>query len=204
MRLPLLLARAAGGAAVAALAITGTMAAGVATAPAASARAAPPAAEDRPISPDAPFDTPEWNEYRTGYPAVLPARGTDYGHLPRWKHFADGRVLLREDRVTLRRQPYSSYFTYTNVNPLIRSYWLDRAAVILVGYQNYVRMTGDYKAGGTELYRVGRQRFLDSFNTGGNEAFRALKYRSVYRLTFDRTHTHIRKIEEMRQFVGCC
>jgi hypothetical protein len=35
-------------------------------------------------------------------------------------------------------------------------------------------------------------------------AHQARQGRSVYRLTFDRTHTHIRKIVEMPQFSGGC
>jgi hypothetical protein len=193
---------------LAALAAAGALAGGLATAPAASAcdsyAAAVAAARSHPpISADAPFDTIAWNAPMSRYPAIRPSAGTDLGHLPRWKHFADGRVLLREDRVTLRLVPGSHSRGYTNVNPRIRSYWLDPDAPILAGPANYHRMTGRTPSGTVATYPVGRQQFLDSFNTGGHDWFRFLKYKSVYRLTFDRSHTHIRRIVEVPIFLGC-
>ena len=82
-------------------------------------------------------------------------------------------------------------------------YWLDRDALILVGPANYHRMTGRTPSGTVASYLVGRQQFLDSFNTGGHDWFRFLEYKSVYRLTFDRSHTHIRRIVEVPIFLGC-
>ena len=43
---------------------------------------------------------------------------------------------------------------------------------------------------------------LSSFHTDSNGR-RALKYRAVYRLTFDPSHTHLRAIEELPMFYGC-
>jgi hypothetical protein len=176
--------------------VLGTVTAG----PAAACSA--PTPSKRAISADAPFDSPFTNSGSLHLPAVAARSGTDYGHLPRWKHFADGRVLLREDRVTLRRSPDPSFIRYTNVNPRLRSYWLDRDVVIRVGVENYQRMTGHYPGTGTELNRVGRQQFLDSFQTD-NSWERWLKYGAVYRLTFDASHTHLRAIEELRSFYSC-
>jgi hypothetical protein len=180
----------------AAAVVLGTVTAG----PAAACGA--PSPSKRPISADAPYDSPFTNSGSLRLPAVAARLGTDYGHLPRWKHFADGRVLLREDRVTVRRSPDPSFIRYTNVNPRLRSYWLDRDVVIRVGIENYQRMTGHYPGTGTELNRVGRQQFLDSFHTD-NSWKRWLKYRAVYRLTFDASHTHLRAIEELRSFYSC-
>jgi hypothetical protein len=161
-----------------------------------------PVPSKRPISADAPYDSPFTNSSSLRLPAIAARASTDYGHLPRWKHFADGRVLLREDRVTLRQSPDPGFIRYTNVNPRLRSYWLDRDVVIRVGIENYERMTGNYPKPGAELNRVSRQQFLDSFHTDSSGE-RALKYRAVYRLTFDASHTHLRAIEELRSFYGC-
>jgi hypothetical protein len=161
-----------------------------------------PTPSTRPISADAPYDSPFSNSGSLRLPAVAPRPGTDYGHLPRWKHFADGRVLLREDRVTLRRSPDPGFIRYTNLNPRLRSYWLDRDVVIRVGIENYERMTGHYPKPGMDLNRVSREQFLNSFHTGGSGE-RALKYRAVYRLTFDASHTHLRAIDELRSFYSC-
>ena len=190
-------------AAAAALATTATTAVALGTVTAGPAAACgAPIPSKQPISADAPYDSPFTNSGSLRLPAVAARAGTDYGHLPRWKHFADGRVLLREDRVTLRRSPDPSFIRYTNVNPRLRSYWLDRDVVIRVGIENYARMTGHYPRPGAELNRVSRQQFLDSFHTDSSGE-RALKYRAVYRLTFDASHTHLRAIEELRSFYGC-
>ena len=190
-------------AAAAALATTATTAVVLTTVTAGPAAACgAPTPSKRPISVDAPYDSPFTNSGSLTLPAVAARPGTDYGHLPRWKHFAAGRVLLREDRVTLRRSPDPSFIRYTNVNPRLRSYWLDRDVVIRVGVENYQRMTGHYPGTGPELNRVSRQQFLDSFHTD-NSWERALKYRAVYRLTFDASHTHLRAIEELRSFYSC-
>jgi hypothetical protein len=190
-------------AAAAAVATTATTAVILATVTAGPAAACgPPIPSKRPISADAPYDSPFTNSGSLALPAVAARAGTDYGHLPRWKHFADGRVLLREDRVTLRRSPDPGFIRYTNVNPRLRSYWLDRDVVIRVGIENFERMTGDYPKPGAELNRVSRQQFLDSFHTD-SAGDRALKYRAVYRLTFDPSHTHLRAIEELRSFYSC-
>jgi hypothetical protein len=175
--------------------VLGTVSAG----PAAACGA--PIPSRRPISADAPYDSPFTNSGSLLLPAVAARPGTDYGHLPRWKHFADGRVLLREDRVTLRRSPDPGFIRYTNVNPRLRSYWLDPDVVIRVG-DNYARMTGHSAKPGTVLNRVSRQQFLDSFHTDSSWE-RALKYRTVYRLTFDASHTHLRAIEELPSFYSC-
>lgn len=156
-----------------------------------------------PISRDAPYDSPASNQAPAKLPAIRPAAGQDFGHLPRWKHYADGRVLLREDRVTLRdnRRFNESYpYGYTNENPRLRSYWLDPAATITVGGDQHARMTGTYTSAAQT--RVSRAQFLDSFHTGGG-LDRYLKYRAVYRLTFDASHTTIVRIEEMPQFYTC-
>ena len=50
--------------------------------------------------------------------------------------------------------------------------------------------------------RAPTQQFLDSFHTE-NSWERWLKYRAVYRLTFDASHTHLRAIEELRSFYSC-
>jgi hypothetical protein len=63
-------------------------------------------------------------------------------------------------------------------------------------------MTGHYPKPGTELNRVSRKQFLDSFHTD-TSGERALKYQAVYRLTFDASHTHLRAIEELRMFYSC-
>ena len=190
-------------AAAAALATTATTAVALATVTAGPAAACgAPIPSKQPISADAPYDSPFTNSGSLRLPAVAARAGTDYGHLPRWKHFADGRVLLREDRVTLRQSPDSGFIRYTNVNPRLRSYWLDRDVVIRVGIENYERMTGNYPKPGAELNRVSRQQFLDSFHTD-NSWERWLKYRAVYRLTFDASHTHLRAIEELRSFYSC-
>jgi hypothetical protein len=207
MRLPIR-ARPAALLAAAALTVTGVVAAGVATATPASAcdsyyAALMAARSHTPISADAPFDTIAWNGPMARYPAVYPRWGTDFGHLPRWKSYPGGRVLLREDRVTLRSVPTFSRFVYTNVNPRIRSYWLDRDVVISVAADNYHRMTGGWPDGTPRLYRVSRQQFLDSFNTRGDDYFRWVRYRTIYRLTFDRSHTHIRQITEIPIFLPC-
>jgi hypothetical protein len=190
----------AAAAAVATTATTAVVLATVTAGPAAACGA--PTPSKQPISADAPYDSPFTNSGSLTLAAIAPRAGTDYGHLPRWKHFADGRVLLREDRVTLRRSPDQGFIRYTNVNPRLRSYWLDRDVVIRVGIENYGRMTGHYPTSGTALNRVGRQQFLDSFHTDSSGE-RALKYRAVYRLTFDASHTHLRAIEELRSFYGC-
>ena len=86
----------------------------------------------------------------------------------------------------------------TNVNPKLRSYWLDKDAVIYVSGYNLYRITGRIPRGHWDgQYRVTRQEFLDGFNTHGNEHDRCSKFVSVFRLYFDRTHTHVRKIEEI-------
>jgi hypothetical protein len=191
---------AAAAAALATAAATAVLVGTVTAGPAAACGA--PAPSNRPISADAPYDSPLTNSGSLGLPVVAARPGTDHGHLPRWKHFADGRVLLREDRVTLRRSPDPSFIRYTNVNPRLRSYWLDRDVVIRVRIDNYERMTGHYPAGHAELNRVSRQQFLDSFHTG-SPGERLLKYRAVYRLTFDASHTHLRAIEELPSFYSC-
>ena len=162
------------------------------------------AAANRPISADAPYDTPALNANMAKYPKITPKAGTDYGHLPRWKKYSGGRALVREDRVDLRRFPVAGQFGYTNVNPKLRSYWLDKDAVILVDGDNYQRITGHLPANYSTLYRVSRQQFLDSFNTGNDPQKRYLRYASVYKLTFDRSHTHLRRIEQILafQFIG--
>jgi hypothetical protein len=190
----------AAAAAVATTATTAVILTTVTAGPAAACGA--PVPSKRPISADAPYDSPFTNSGSLRLPAVAARPGTDYGHLPRWKHFADGRVLLREDRVTLRRSPDPSFIRYTNVNPRLRSYWIDRDVVIRVGIENYERMTGHDPGTGTELNRVSRQQFLDSFHTD-TSGERALKYRAVYRLTFDASHTHLRAIDELRMFYSC-
>jgi hypothetical protein len=159
-----------------------------------------PSTSSTPISPDAPYDTPAQNARWAHLPKVAPARGTDHGHLPRWKHFADGRVLLREDRVDLRQFPPPNRpgrYQYTNVNPLIRSYWLDPAVTITVSRANYVRMTGRQPSQTADRGRVTRQQFLDSFNTKSRRYDPFLRYAAVYKITFDRSHTHIRRIDEV-------
>lgn len=200
MRVPRLLTKPIG--VTAAAAMTGATVAAVsltAAAPASACGSLPPN-PNRPISADAPFDTPARNAAMARFP-VIPARaGTDYGHLPRWKKYSGGRALLREDRVTLRRLPGPAV-EYTNTNPLIRSYWLDRDAAILVGATNYRRMTG--RNAPATLARVSRAQFLDSFDTRSNAFDRMVKYRSTYRLTFDASHTHIRKIEEVPILFSC-
>ena len=167
--------------------------------------AASTSALDKPISADAPYDTPRKNAFWAKYPKIAPKAGTDYGHLPRWKQYSNGRALVREDRVDLRRLSTNSYYGYTNVNPALRSYWLDKDAVILVSGTNYLRITGHEPAVFKKLYQVSRQRFLDSFNTGGVEWKRYVRYTVVYKLTFDRTHTHLRRIEQMQAYnvAGC-
>ena len=132
---------------VATTATTAVVLATVTAGPAAACGA--PIPSTRPISADAPYDSPFTNSGSLRLPAVAARAGTDYGHLPRWKHFADGRVLLREDRVTLRRSPDPGFIRYTNVNPRLRSYWLDRDVVIRVGIENYQRMTGHYPGTGS-------------------------------------------------------
>jgi hypothetical protein len=190
-------------AAAAALATTATTAVLLGTVSAGPAAACgAPTPSTRPISADAPYDSPFTNSGSLRLPAVTARPGTDYGHLPRWKHYADGRVLLREDRVTLRRSPDPLFIRYTNVNPRLRSYWLDRDVVIRVRTENYDRMTGHAPGPGPELRRVSRQQFLDSFHTDSSFE-RLLKYRAVYRLTFDASHTHVRAIEELPAFYGC-
>ena len=64
-------------------------------------------------------------------------------------------------------------------------------------------MTGHYPAGHAALNRVSRQQFLDSFHTDGSPGERLLKYRAVYRLTSDPSHTHLRAIEELPSFYSC-
>ena len=137
-------------AAAAALATTAATAVllGTVTAEPAAACGAPIPSK-RPISADAPYDSPFTNSGSLQLRAIAARPGTDYGHLPRWKHFTDGRVLLREDRVTLRQPPDPGFIRYTNVNPRLRSYWLDRDVVIRVGIENYERMTGRYPEPGT-------------------------------------------------------
>ena len=111
-------------------------------------------------------------------------------------------MLLREDRVTLRRIPNYQNVTYTNVNPRIRSYWLDEHVRITVqGNGRYFAVTGRSSRPGT--FQVGRRQFLDAFNVRGNPYAHYSKYRAVYRITFDATHTRIRAIEEMPQFYSC-
>ena len=123
----------------------------------------------------------------------------DYGHLPRWKKYSGGRVLLREDRVDMRTIPDGTVFSgYTNVNPKLRSYWLDKDAKIYVGGYDYFRITGHYPAPHWNFtYQVSRQQFLDSFNTRGVELHRCIKYTAVYALVFDRSHAHVRQIEQL-------
>ena len=157
-----------------------------------------------PISADAPYDSPASNEWPLTLPAIAPGAGRDFGHLPRWKEYSGGRVLLREDRVTLRRQPQEpGYQLYSNVNPRIRSYWLDPAAAILVYPEQYARMTGRAAPSGEGRHRVTRQQFLDSFNTHGEAWNQWLKYRAVYRLTFDASHTTVVKLEEVLNYYSC-
>ena len=199
-RLTLLTGSIAAAAALATTATTAVVLATVTAGPAAACGAPPPSKQ--PISIDAPYDSPFTNSGSLTLPALAARPGTDDGHLPRWKQYADGRVLLREDRVTLRRSPDPSFIRYTNVNPRLRSYWLDRDVMIRVRIENYARMTGHYPGTGAELNRVSRQQFLDSFHTD-NSGERALKYRAVYRLTFDASHTHLRAIEELRMFYSC-
>ena len=160
---------------------------------------------DKPISADAPYDTPRKNAFWAKYTKITPKAGTDYGHLPRWKKYSNGRALVREDRVDLRRMSTNSFYGFTNVNPALRSYWLDKDAVILVSGGNYQRIAGHAPSDYGKLYRVSRQRFLDSFNTGSVEGNRFLRYVTVYKLTFDRTHTHLRRIEQVQASnnIGC-
>ncbi len=168
-------------------AVAAGAAAGVGTAASAgtaAGSAATVAAPYRPISPDAPFDNQLTNVTCGVWPRVRPPAGADYGHLPRWAHGPNGSVILREDRVDLRRPDWSH--CYSNVNPLIRSYTLDRNVVVSVLGPNYTRMTGRPDNGYSVLHRVSRQQFLDSYNTKDGYA-RYLRYHSVYRLTFSGT-----------------
>ena len=157
------------------------------------------APSSRPISKDAPYDSPATNAPYAALRKIAPPPGTDFGHLPRWKKYSGGRVLLREDRVDVRLMKEGVIaFGYTNVNPKLRSYWLDKDAVIYVSGYNLYRITGRIPRGHWDgQYRVTRQEFLDGFNTHGNEHDRCSKFVSVFRLYFDRTHTHVRKIEEI-------
>jgi hypothetical protein len=148
----------------------------------------------RPISADAPFDTLVQSATCAPWPKLVPRRGTDYGHLPRWARGAGGAVVLRVDRVDLHS--VSAEHCYTNVNPRIRSYLLDRNAVVTVRYSNYTRMAHQ-EGRGAGPFRVSRQQFLDSFNTRPDSWERYLKYTSVYRLTFDRTGTRILRVDEV-------
>jgi hypothetical protein len=161
-----------------------------------------PSPANTPISHDAPYDTPATNRWPLTLPAREPGAGADHGHLPRWKQYPDGRVLLREDRVTVRVPPEDTgYLTYSNVNPRLRSYWLDPAATITVGNDQYLRMTG--RSSADPQNAVTRQQFLDSFNTHGNQFDDYLKYRAVYRLTFDAGHTRVVRITEVTTYYAC-
>lgn len=150
----------------------------------------------RPISADAPFDTPIRSATCAPWPAVAARPGTDYGHLPRWAHGRGGSVILREDRVNLHRV-YERRYCYTNVNPRLHNYRLDPRATFTVSAGNYQRMTGRQPASWTGHYRVTRQQFLSSFNVRPNHDGWYLKYSSVYRLGFDRTHTRVVRIDEV-------
>lgn len=154
------------------------------------------ACDGTPISADAPYDTPCTNAAWSNYPRQAPAPGTDYGHLPRWADYGNGRVLLREDRVDLR-QSGPERLGYTNVNPLIRSYWLAPDVAITVYHMNYARITGSTDTGNpTAHYTVSRAALLWSFHTT-TELDRALKYQTMYKLTFSADHQTITRIEEI-------
>jgi hypothetical protein len=203
VRLPTLLSKPVAVATGVALTASAAVAVSVAGAPPASA-CSTPHDPNRPISADAPFDTPARNGANAHLPVVVAPWGTDFGHLPRWKKYPNGRALLREDRVTVRRQGREFYLSWTNVNPRLRSYWLDTDAKILVRGYNYLRMTGKSPTGNFEALRpVSRRQFLYSFNTRGSQSARYVKYRSVYKLTFDRSLTHVRKIEELPVLFYC-
>lgn len=175
--------------------IAGTATVGLGTAAFATGGTSLPIAY-RPISADAPFDTPVQNATCAPWPKVAPARGTDFGHLPRWAHGRYGTVILREDRVDLHRVSARQH-CYTNVNPRIRSYTLNRNAVVTVLADNYYRIT-DREGGATSgRYRVTRQQFLDSYNVTANSGGWFYRYASVYRLTFDRTGTRIVRIDQV-------
>jgi hypothetical protein len=150
----------------------------------------------RPISADAPFDTPIRSTTCAPWPAVAARAGTDYGHLPRWGHGRGGSVILREDRVTLHRVDANEY-CYTNVNSRLRNYLLDPRATVTVSADNYLRMTGRQPADWTRQYRVSRQQFLDSYRVRPNENGWYQRYASVYRLGFDRTGTRVVRIDEV-------
>ena len=150
----------------------------------------------RPISADAPFDTPVQNATCAPWPKLAPPRGTDYGHLPRWAHGRNGTVIFREDRVDLHRVTAGRH-CYTNVNPRLRNYVLapDAAVTVLAG--TYYRITDREGGDVSGRYRVTRQQFLDSYNVSAHSSGGYDRYTSVYRLTFDRTGTRIVRIDEV-------
>ena len=181
-----------------ALLIAGATAGAGGTAIAHAGNAAPAAhtqSANKPIGPDAPYDTAKSNRLvEHGLNKINPHTGTDFGHLPRWKQFSDGRVLLREDRVTMYGKGRQTR-EYTNVNPKLRSYWLSPKVKISVYVGNYERMTRlvPHPSG---PYSVSRKQFLDSFNPK-TEANRYLRYVTTYKVTFDSSHTTITGIQEV-------
>jgi hypothetical protein len=150
----------------------------------------------RPISADAPFDTPIRSTTCAPWPAVATRPGTDYAHLPRWAHGRYGAAILREDRVNLHRV-YGDRYCYTNINPRLHNYRLDPRATITVSAGNYYRMTGRQPANWARHYRVSRQQFLDSYHVRPNQDGWYQRYSSVYRLSFDRTGTRVVRIDEV-------